>query len=83
METHSGRRGIAPLILTLCVGWKCVINFIPRPLYPLIKNPGTHWWAPEEAWTSWRTGKSPTLAGNRTPDLTVRNLIILPTAIIT
>ena len=83
METHSGRRGIAPLIHTLGVGWKCVFNFIPRPPYPLRKNPDTHWWAPEEAWTFWRTGKSPTLAESRTPDQAVRNLIIIPTAIIT
>ena len=33
METLSGRRGIAPLILTLGAGWKCVVNFISRPLY--------------------------------------------------
>ena len=41
IETHSGRRGIAPPILTLGAGWKCVVNFIPRPLYPLRENPGT------------------------------------------
>lgn len=82
MEIHIGRSGIAPLNLTLGAGWKCVVKFIPRPLYPLRKNPGTHWWAPEEAWTFWRTGKSPTPAGSRTPDQIARRLIIIPTAII-
>lgn len=82
MKTHGERRGIATLILTLGAGWKCVVNFIPWPLYPLRKNPGNHWWAPEEAWTFCRTGKSPNPAGSRTPDQPARSLIIIPTAII-
>ena len=79
---ESGRRGIAPLVLTLGAGWKCVVNFATLSLYLLRKNPGTHWWAPEEARTFWRTEKSPTPAGSRTPDQSARSLIITPTAII-
>ena len=33
-KSNGGSRGIAPLILNLCTGWRWVVNFRPRPLYP-------------------------------------------------
>jgi len=34
--------GIAPRIVNIGVGWRWVI-FIPRPLYPRLRAPDTHW----------------------------------------
>ena len=45
MEACKGRRGIAPLLLTLSTRWR-VINFIPCPLYP-----SKHW---REGWVDSR-----------------------------
>ena len=38
-----GSRGIAPLIHDLSTRWKWVVRFMPQLLYPLGKNPSTHW----------------------------------------
>jgi hypothetical protein len=34
-----GKRGIAPLILSLCTEWRWAVNFTSRPLDPRQKNP--------------------------------------------
>jgi hypothetical protein len=34
MRTYWRSGGIAPHILDLGTGWRCVVSFTPRPLYP-------------------------------------------------
>ena len=45
-----GGRGTAPLILNLCTTWIWVVTFVPHPLCPREKNPGTKW--RETGWVS-------------------------------
>jgi hypothetical protein len=39
MKAYWGSGGIAPRILDLGTGWRCVVNFTPRPLYPQGRSP--------------------------------------------
>jgi hypothetical protein len=43
MKMYWGSGGIVPRLLDLGTGWKWVVSFTPRPLYPQGKSPGTHW----------------------------------------
>jgi len=38
-----GSRGIAPLIHDHSTKWKWVVRLMPKLLYPLGRNPSTHW----------------------------------------
>ena len=35
---HEGSGGLLPLILNLGTRWRCVVNFMPHPLYPRDKK---------------------------------------------
>jgi hypothetical protein len=73
--TRSG--GIAPPILNLGTRWSPVINFMPRPLHPRERTPGTHWMRgpPQLVWTLWRKDRSLAPASNQTPDLPPSSLV--------
>jgi len=43
MKAYCVSGGIAPRILNLGTRWKCVVSFMPLPLYPREGAPGTHW----------------------------------------
>jgi len=38
-----GSGGVVPLILDLCIRWRSVVNFTPRPLYFRGKDTGIQW----------------------------------------
>jgi hypothetical protein len=38
-----GSGSIDPHFLDLGTSWRPVVSFTPRPLYPRVKRPGTHW----------------------------------------
>ena len=40
---YTGYGGVAPLVLNLGTSWKCVVCFMPRPLYARVIAPGTRW----------------------------------------
>ena len=42
IKAFMGSRGTAPLV-ELDTRWRWIVKFTPRTLYPLRKNPGTHW----------------------------------------
>jgi hypothetical protein len=39
MKMYLGNGSAAPSILNLRARWRCVVSFMPRPLYPQGKNP--------------------------------------------
>jgi hypothetical protein len=43
MKEYLGNGGIAPRILDLGTRWRWVFSFMPRPLTPRERAPGTHW----------------------------------------
>jgi hypothetical protein len=58
--------GITPCILDLGTTWRCVVSFMPRPLYPRGKSTTIPigWEAefvPEPVWKRWRREKIPSL----------------------
>ena len=42
MKTYTGSEALAPLILILGAGWRCVVEVTIRPLFLPRSNPGTH-----------------------------------------
>ena len=67
IKEYKGSGRIAPLILDLNTGWKCVVRYMSRPftLPPPGKNPGSCWidWMDRTVWTFGRRDKSLALTG--------------------
>jgi len=65
-----GEEGLVPRVMNLCSRWKCVVSFMPRPLYPPTAETGTHWMggrmATEPVQAFWRRKKSRTPANQIT-----------------
>ena len=82
MKADRGGRGVAPLILNLSTGWRCVVTVTPRPhrreRTPLrIEQPG---WAKSRSVGWWKREKSLIHAVIRNPDRPACSLVtILPT----
>jgi hypothetical protein len=43
MKAYMGSWGILPRILDHGIGWRWVVSFTSRPIYPRERAPGTHW----------------------------------------
>jgi hypothetical protein len=72
-KAYRESRGITPLILKLCIGWRWVVKFTPEE-----KNASSYWRIDlEPVWTIWRGEKSLAFAGNRIPESPRRNLITI------
>jgi hypothetical protein len=73
MKAYRGSRGIDPFILHLCIGWRGVVNFTLRPLYPWERTQVSIEyevdWASESVWMILEKRKSLALSGIRTSDL--------------
>jgi hypothetical protein len=83
MKAGRGNRGVAPPILNLGVRWRCVVNIMPRPLYPREITPVPTEQkaerAPELVETFWRREKSLAPTEFRTPDRQARSRITILT----
>jgi len=70
LNTHRDNTSIDPPILNKSTRWKLVVSLKPWQLYPLGRNPNTHW---TDGWVGprlWRRGKWKTLCPchYQTPD---------------
>jgi hypothetical protein len=59
--------GVVPVIIKLGSRWRSVTNVTPRPLYPLAKSPGTHFWL--GLWTGVEKRNPLSTRGVQTPNL--------------
>ena len=76
-------RGIAPVILNLGPRWRGLVNFTPRPLYPLVSFKYDAGRVLQSVCMTWRPDKTTTPAQTRTPYRPAHSMGTLPTAILT
>ena len=83
VKVHRGRKGMAPLVVSLGSRWMWVGCFISQPVYRFwILLEVIKWevvWASEPVWGFWRRDKA---LGIPTRDRPARNLVAIPTTLI-